>query len=104
MRAARNSVARAAPPRRPAAAIAREGRNCWSVERADRFRVVQDAADYFCWVRQALLEAHHTVFIAGWDIQANLDLVPGADPRGAGAPTRLDELLAFVVRQRRQLR
>ena len=43
--------------RRAAAATSRRrsrvpGDNCWCVERADRFRCVQDAADYFRWVRR----------------------------------------------------
>ena len=98
------SAARVAPRRDPESAIAREGHNCWCVERADRFHCVQDAADYFRWVRQAVLQARHTIFIVGWDIQANVDLVPGADPPVTNPPTRLDQLLAFVVRRRPQLR
>ena len=78
------------------------GRNCWRVERARRFHCVQDAADYFRLVRRALLDARHTVFILGWDIMAAVDLLPGAN--ASDAPTRLDELLAFVVRRRPQLR
>ena len=80
------------------------GHNCWRVDRADRFRCIQDAADYFRWTREALLRARHSIFIVGWDIQANLDLLPGADPAVTSPPTRLDALLAFVVRRRPQLR
>ena len=98
------NAARIEPRRDPESAIAREGHNCWCVERADRFHCVQDAADYFRWVRQAVLQARHTIFIVGWDIQANVDLVPGADPPVTNPPTRLDQLLAFVVRRRPQLR
>ncbi|HEY7187414.1 MAG TPA: phospholipase D-like domain-containing protein [Vicinamibacterales bacterium] len=83
-------------------AIVRPGRNCWRVERADRFLCVQDAADYFRLVRRALLAARDTVFILGWDILASVDL----DPCGArdASPTRLDELLAFIARRRPRLR
>jgi phosphatidylserine/phosphatidylglycerophosphate/cardiolipin synthase-like enzyme/uncharacterized membrane protein YdjX (TVP38/TMEM64 family) len=86
----------------PANAICQPGRNCWRIERAHRFSCVQDAADYFRLVRQALLAARRTVFILGWDILATVDLCPGAAP--SGAPTRLDELLAFVGRRRPDLR
>src|SRR3954454_25136252 len=85
-----------------AGTIFQPGRNCWRVERADRFRCVQDAADYFRIVRQALLAARHSVFILGWDILAAVDLLPGG--AGDGAPTRLDELLAFIARRRPHLR
>jgi phospholipase D1/2 len=77
------------------------GRNCWRVERARRFRCIQDGAEYFRRVREALLAARSSVFILGWDIAAGVDLLP----EGAGdeAPTRLAELLDFVVRRRRNL-
>jgi phospholipase D1/2 len=76
--------------------------NCWRVERAHRFYCIQDAADHFRLVRQAILQARDTVFITGWDIQATLDLVPGG--ASDGAPTRLNELLKWVVRRRPRLR
>jgi phospholipase D1/2 len=83
-------------------AIIQPGRNCWRADRAHRFYAVQDAADYFRLVRQALLAARHTVFILGWDILAAVDLCPGSAP--TDAPTRLDDLLAFVARRRPHLR
>ena len=106
MTAGRNSAARIAAGDRgePRSAIVQPGHNCWRVDRADRFRCIQDAADYFRWTREALLRARHSIFIVGWDIQANLDLLPGADPPVTSPPTRLDALLAFVVRRRPQLR
>jgi phospholipase D1/2 len=77
------------------------GRNCWRVERAERFRCVQDAEEYFRLVRDAILRAQESVFIVGWDILAAVDLVPGTnDGRG---PTRLAALLDFVVRRNRNL-
>jgi len=81
--------------------ILRPGDNCWRVDRADRFSCVQDAADYFRFVRHAILHARDTIFILGWDIQSTLDLVP--DGAADDAPTRLDELLKWVIRRRPQL-
>jgi phospholipase D1/2 len=86
----------------PEGGIALPGRNCWHVERADRFLCVQDAADYFRRVRQAILAARRSVFILGWDLQA-IDLVP-PDQAGDEAPVRLDALLSQVARRRRGLR
>jgi phosphatidylserine/phosphatidylglycerophosphate/cardiolipin synthase-like enzyme/uncharacterized membrane protein YdjX (TVP38/TMEM64 family) len=92
-------VRRAAPQSRR---ILHPGRNCWRVERAHRFYCIQDAADYYKLVRQAILNARHTIFILGWDLFSAVDLVPGgADD---GAPTRLDDLLALVTRARPHLR
>jgi phospholipase D1/2 len=101
--------------RRPLApAIAQPGRNCWRVERAYEFHCIQDGADYFRLVRDALLNAHKTIFILGWDIFAEVDLLPsgtkGLDgPKGPAlrrdeAPTRLDELLDYVAQRRPDLR
>jgi phospholipase D1/2 len=86
-------------------AIVQAGRNCWCVDRADRFRCVQDGADYFRWVQRAILDARQSIFIVGWDIQANLDLLPDAPPDASDAtPRRLDRLLAYVARRRPALR
>jgi phospholipase D1/2 len=95
-------AARASFDSAPAATILQPGRNCWRLERAGRFSSIQDAADYFRLVRQALLAARETVFILGWDTTATVDLDPGAPPDGA--PTRLDRLLRHVARRRPRLR
>jgi phospholipase D1/2 len=86
----------------PAARIAQPGRNCWRLDRADRFSSIQDAADCFRLVRQALLAARDTVFVLGWDTTATVDLDPGAPPDGA--PTRLDRLLRHIAGRRPSLR
>jgi phospholipase D1/2 len=91
-----------ARPSRVEPAIFQPGRNCWRVDRADRFYCVQDAADYFRLVRQAFLDASESVFVLGWDIASTIDLVPGLED--AEAPTRLDELLAFISKRRPGLR
>jgi phosphatidylserine/phosphatidylglycerophosphate/cardiolipin synthase-like enzyme/uncharacterized membrane protein YdjX (TVP38/TMEM64 family) len=83
-------------------AVLQPGHNCWRVERASRFACIQDAADYFRLARGALLQARDTIFSVGWDISATLDLVPGG--ASDGAPTRLDELLPWLVRRRPMLR
>ena len=64
--------------------IVQPGKNCWRVERASHFYCIQDAADYFRLVRQALLNARKSVFSLSWDINAHVDLEPRA-ARGDGA-------------------
>jgi phosphatidylserine/phosphatidylglycerophosphate/cardiolipin synthase-like enzyme/uncharacterized membrane protein YdjX (TVP38/TMEM64 family) len=81
--------------------IIQPGRNCWRVDRADRFYCVQDAADYFLLARRAMLDARDTVFLLGWDINSTIDLAPGRTD--ADAPTRLDELLNFIATRRPRL-
>jgi len=113
-----SATARTAPRATSSTApIVQPGSNCWRVDRAHEFLCIQDAADYFRLVREALLSARNTVFILGWDIFAGVDLLPAgpvspkakaqADepkPEAKTEPTRLDELLAFIARRRPQLR
>ena len=108
-----SAPARTAPRATSPAPIVQAGKNCWRVDRAHRFFCIQDAADYFTLVRQALLSARKSVFILGWDIFAEVDLLPtpaGEDevspkPKAKqDAPTKLDELLSFIARRRPQLR
>ena len=79
------------------APIAQPGVNCWRVERAHRFYCIQDAADYFRLVREAMLRARHTVFILGWDTTAHTDLLPGEHP--SDGPTRLAPLIRHIARR-----
>jgi phospholipase D1/2 len=83
------------------AAILTPGRTCWRLDRADRFRCIQDGADYFRFVRQAILRAKRSIFILGWDISGRVNLLPGEEP--ADGPARLDELLAFVAKRNPRL-
>src|SRR6187200_1438454 len=78
------------------------GRTCWRLDRADRFRCVQDGADYFRLVRHAILKARHSIFILGWDISGRVNLLPGEDP--ADGPAYLDDLCRFVARRNPRLR
>ena len=79
------------------ALIAQPGVNCWRVDRAHRFYCIQDAANYFRLVREAMLRARHTVFILGWDTTANTNLLPGETP--ADGPTTLAPLLKHIARR-----
>ena len=66
---------------------------------------MQDAADYFRLVRQALLGARQTVFILGWDILATVDLLPGGPSRRRdGADRGSTSCSPFIARRRPQLR
>jgi phosphatidylserine/phosphatidylglycerophosphate/cardiolipin synthase-like enzyme/uncharacterized membrane protein YdjX (TVP38/TMEM64 family) len=88
--------------RRPTDGLVRAGENCWRVARADHFYCIQDAADCFRLVREALLAARRTVFVLGWDIAAHVELLP--DAPASGAPTRLDKLLVHAAQRRPRLR
>ena len=99
-RASHRAVRDRSAPR--SSTIIQPGTNCWRVERAEALHCIQDAAEYFRLVRRALLDARHTVFIIGWDTASTIDLEPGGD--ATEAPTRLDQLIAFVSKRRPELR
>ena len=82
--------------------ILRPGVNCWRVEKTPRFYCIQDAADYFRLVRQAMLLAKHSIFTLGWDTAAATDLLPGEHP--PDGPTTFKELIAYIARRNRDLR
>ncbi|WP_332813636.1 VTT domain-containing protein [Ramlibacter sp.] len=78
------------------------GRNCWRIERARRLAFLVDGADYFAAVRSAIARARHSVFILGWDIDTDVELVPGGPDDGW--PRALGPFLQEVVRRNRELR
>ena len=87
---------------RASTAILTPGRTCWRIDRANKFRCIQDGADHFRFVRDAILRAKHSIFILGWDISGRVNLLPGETP--ADGPVHLDELVAFVARRNPHLR
>ncbi|MEX2451971.1 MAG: phospholipase, partial [Rhodospirillales bacterium] len=82
----------------PSNRILKEGETCWRTARAERASVLIDGENYFKTVRAAILNARKSIYIVGWDIDSRVDLAPaGAED---GAPTKLRELLEYVVERR----
>lgn len=82
--------------------ILRPGDTCWRTERADRFAVIVDAADYFVAARRAMMAARHSIVLVGWDFDLRIDLAPdGADD---DMPTELGDFLKALVRRTPDLR
>jgi phospholipase D1/2 len=79
------------------------GQNCWRVERAQRAAMLVDAGAYFGAVRSALLQAQHSVFIIGWDLDSRTRLVGEDCAPDDGWPETLREFLTQLVRERRGL-
>ena len=77
------------------------GRNCWRIERARRVSWLIDGEEYFSAVRAALVRAHHSIFIVGWDIDSRMHLVAG--DASDGFPRQLGDLLTALVAARAQL-
>ncbi len=45
--------------------VLKPGSNCWRMEQARRVAFLVDGEDYFRAVREAILQARHSVFIRG---------------------------------------
>lgn len=56
------------------------GRNCWRLDRADRFALLVDGSSYYGVLAQAIAHAKQTVAIVGWDLDSRVRLGPGAGP------------------------
>ncbi|MDT0276622.1 phospholipase D-like domain-containing protein [Blastococcus goldschmidtiae] len=77
------------------------GETCWRIERAARYAVFVDAADYFAVLKKAVLAAQRRVLFIGWDFDPRIRL----DPRspGRGRDDRLGRVLETAVRDNPQL-
>lgn len=80
--------------------VLRPGRNCWRIAHAERIAFLIDGAAYFRALHCALTRARHQIFIVGWDIAPDTELVsePADDWPGS-----LGELLETLVQRRPQL-
>lgn len=77
------------------------GRNCWRVARAERAAFIIDGEDYFAAIREALVLARRSIFIIGWDLHSELQLV--RDGRRDDYPSTLGKLLDALASERRGL-
>ena len=73
---------------------------CWRIERAARLTVIVDAARYFQAVRQAILEARHSVLLIGWDFDTRVTLDHEASD---DAPAKLGQFLTWIAKRRPSL-
>ena len=74
------------------------GRTCWRIERANRFAVIVDAADYFRTAKAAMLKAQRRIMLIGWDFDTRIKFEP--DGSTIPGPNRLGEFLSWLPRQR----
>ena len=88
--------------RGPSQALLVPGENCWRIERADRFALIVDAADYFKTVKAAILNARHSVMLIGWDFDTRIRLEPGVDDQTG--PEKLGRFLNWVAKRRPELK
>lgn len=75
--------------------------NCWHKERADSIAFLVDGEEYYRAVREALVQARHSILLLGWDIDSRLRLIEG--PTDDGLPAQLGDLLNSLVSRRKEL-
>jgi phosphatidylserine/phosphatidylglycerophosphate/cardiolipin synthase-like enzyme/uncharacterized membrane protein YdjX (TVP38/TMEM64 family) len=85
-------------------AILRPNRNVWRIKRAARAAALIDGAAFFHAVRQAFLNARHSIFVLGWDIDSRTRLVGETNQPDDGLPATLAEFLTELVRRRPELK
>jgi phospholipase D1/2 len=86
------------------ATIFRPGRNAWQVARAERAAVLIDAAAYYGTLRKALLQARHSIYIIGWDVDSRTPLVGESGEPEDGLPRELGPFLTALVERRPELK
>jgi phosphatidylserine/phosphatidylglycerophosphate/cardiolipin synthase-like enzyme/uncharacterized membrane protein YdjX (TVP38/TMEM64 family) len=78
-----------------------EDSNCWRINHAQRASFIIDGEDYFRTVRQAMIQAQHSIFIIGWDVHSELQLI--RDDSDDGYPKQLGALLNQLAAQQKSL-
>ncbi len=74
--------------------LLRPGETCWRTAKADRLAVIVDAADYFKVLKQAILQAEHSIMMLGWDFDARISLT--CDARSQ-EPDKIGKLLSMAA-------
>ncbi|MDY0884613.1 VTT domain-containing protein [Dongia soli] len=78
-------------------------RNVWRITKAERAAVLVDAANYFSALRDAMLRAERTIYIAGWDVDSRTPLLPPETKPEDGLPTQLGPFLTALATRRPEL-
>jgi len=77
--------------------ILKPGKNCWRIEKVRRVSFLIDAAEYFEALCAAIEQAGSSIYIAGWDIDSRVLLLPSQ--HGSGVSLKLGELINSKVAQ-----
>ncbi len=83
--------------------ILRCGSTCWRLEPTERTAFLVDGEAYFRAFRDVALQAQHTIYIAGWDLDTQVALVRDCG-EASSLPSKLGEFLTALLRRRRGLK
>ncbi len=77
------------------------GDTCWRIERADNMACIVDGADYFRYVKAAMLRAKRRVLLIGWDFDTRMTFERGE--KTLAGPNQLRAFLWWLLRLRPEL-
>lgn len=81
--------------------LLKPGETCWRIAKANRFRVIIDAEEYFRTVKQAMLLARHSLLLLGWDFDTRVEFEP--EETTIEGPGMLGDFLKWLSSTRDQL-
>ena len=80
-----------------------ESISVWRYGKATRAHVIVDCAEYFRWMREAMLNARCRILLIGWDFDTRIDLTnrqPGEKRRQGDPPDRVGDFVPWLVKRR----
>ena len=83
-----------------------ESRAVWRYAKASRAHVIVDGAEYFRWMREAMLAAEQRILLIGWDFDTRIRFghsEEGERRRRRDPPDRLAEFIPWLIRRRPRL-
>jgi phospholipase D1/2 len=78
------------------------GKNCWRIEKAERFALIVDAEAYFRSVKETMLRAQHSIYLIGWDFDTRVPLE--SKRGGSDGPAKLGPFLRWLDKRRPDVR
>ena len=77
-------------------------KSVWRYGRATKAHVIVDGAEYFRWMREAMLNAQHRIMLIGWDFDTRIKFEP--EEQTHPGPNSLGQFLSWLPEQRPDLR
>jgi len=71
----------------------------WRVARANRAAMLVDAAAYFAALRQSMMQAKHSIYILGWDVDSRTPLCGPSGCVEDGLPRELGPFLSALAQR-----
>lgn len=79
------------------------GTNCIASSKASHAAIAIDCANYYQALYEAIVNARHSIFIVGWDIDSRIKLLRGNHIRTDDIPHRLFDLIQWKARENPQV-